>query len=409
MFRRVSTAPSRFSDAELDALRLVGDPLADDLVEEIFAAHAIDGVRALLRHCVDNAHPLEVRKEDALPPEIAAHVLRYFERSEAALPDTRQEILERGQDLFARAGPEILLILACYSLPAAYAARKGVQVLAQTDRLGSSPNRRLFETTQMVIDVLSPGGLERGTHPTNHGRGIRTAQKVRLMHAAIRRMIVHHRGPAWVAEFGVPINQEDMAGTLMTFSWIVLDGLDRMGIPTTPEERAAYLETWKHVAHVLGLKAELLPADLAEAERLTRIIQARQIAPSPEGRYMARALLDMMRGELLYLLNGLPPALLRFFLREHADVIDVPKASGSVILVRLIHYLARLFDRLASGSPLASRLYRALNLGLMQAMVDFERGGKRTSFDIPDHLAERWRLPPRIRDRATGGRALREA
>src|SRR5262245_15657081 len=77
-------------------------------------------------------------------------------------------------------GPEIIMTLFCYGLPSCYAAAKGVQVLALTTRLFSNPTRRVIETAQMVVDVMAPGGL------AARGRGIRTAQKVRLMHAAVR-------------------------------------------------------------------------------------------------------------------------------------------------------------------------------------------------------------------------------
>jgi hypothetical protein len=380
--------------------------MADSLIDQIFELRAIDGVRALLSHCVKNAHPLRAGEGDeALLRELAAHVEKYFERSEAEMGDIPAATLQRGQALFARVGPEILLILATYSLPAAYAARNGVQVLAQTDRLGSDTNRRLFETTQMVIDVLRPGGLDRADRPESHGVGIRTAQKVRLMHAAVRRMILHHR-EGFAEAYGVPINQEDLLGTLMTFSWIVLDGLDRMGIVTSPEERDAYLETWLHVGRILGIEDRGLPRTVEEARALTDLIHARQIAPSEAGRHMTRALLDMMDAHLpTRLLSGLPPALLHFFLRENARVIDVPRADASVLLVRVLITLARLADELFGRSLFFAPLYRAANVALMQGMVNRERGPQRPGFNIPDHLADRWpRVPSALRASRASGR-----
>src|SRR6187549_451702 len=128
------------------------------------------------------------------------------------------------------------MLLCCYSLPSSYAARKGVQVLHRTAYLAKRPNRRLFETAQFIVDVLSPGGLG----PLGHGQ--RTAQKVRLMHAAIRHLILHDPNTRWPADdLGVPINQEDLLGTLMTFTWLILDGLSRLGVRLTPQEQQAYL------------------------------------------------------------------------------------------------------------------------------------------------------------------------
>ena len=98
--------------------------------------------------------------------------------------DTVQFEIGRGQDLFQELGPEVLLILGCYSLPAAYAATKGARVLAQTGFLTEDTDRRLGETSQMVVDVMTTGGLEPG------GTGVWAARKVRLMHAAIRHLVL---------------------------------------------------------------------------------------------------------------------------------------------------------------------------------------------------------------------------
>jgi len=57
-------------------------------------------------------------------------------------------------------------------------------VLFETGELYQRPNRRVFETLQMVVDVMSPGGL------AAEGRGSLTALKVRLMHAAVRKLLL---------------------------------------------------------------------------------------------------------------------------------------------------------------------------------------------------------------------------
>ena len=184
------------------------------------------------------------------------------------------EEITAGQDVFQELGPEILLILGCYSLPAAYAATRGARVLGQTGFLSEDTDRRLAETSQMVLDVMSTGGL------TPTGRGVRAAEKVRLMHAAIRHLIVGRTDQPWdQAENGLPINQEDLAATLMTFSYLVVDGLRKLGFSVTAGEAEDYLEAWKLVGRLMGVLPELIPANFAEAKTLTERIEQRQIAP----------------------------------------------------------------------------------------------------------------------------------
>ena len=130
-------------------------------------------------------------------------------------------------------GPEAIANLLCYSLPFCYAARKGVQVLALTSRLYTNPTRRVVETAQIVVAVPRPGGLAAG------GTGVRTAQKVRLMLAGVRHQIGSY--PGWNPEFGKPINQEDMAGTLLSFSWVIIDGLRQLGLHIDEQRAEALL------------------------------------------------------------------------------------------------------------------------------------------------------------------------
>ena len=65
----------------------------------------------------------------------------------------------------------------------------------------------------MVVRYNGTGGL------SGPGRGIRTAQKVRLMHAAVRNILLTESDPPGDEQLlGKPVNQEDTAGTLLLFS-----------------------------------------------------------------------------------------------------------------------------------------------------------------------------------------------
>lgn len=388
------TPDAAWSNAELDAARRVGDPLADDLVAEIFADGDVAQVRTLLRHLVDNDELLDP-VTNRLPPHLVRHIERYLEQSDAALPTIDPAAIVAGQRMFELHGPEVLMTLGCYSLPASYTAKKGVQVLAQTGRLESDPKRRLIETTQMVIDVMTPGGLAIGSNHTRHGKGIRTAQKVRLMHAAIRALIVGHHGKAWLDEYDVPINQEDLAGTLMTFSRVVIDGLDRIGAVTTPADRASYFAAWRAIGTIMGVQAALVPADLDQARVLTDTIKRRQSAKSEAGDAMVAALLAMMRAQVPGVLGGLPPTLVRFFLQQDAALLTMPKADWTRLLVAAIHGMTRLVDTVVGGGRVSRWLYRAFNRRLLAGFMRVERGPGRPSFDIPDHLADGWGIDGR--------------
>ena len=92
--------------------------------------------------------------------------------------------MDRGSAFFAEWGVELGLGLFLLSLPLAYAAHDGVQVLALTSQLETNTKRRVLESAQFVLDVTAPGGLLPGLP------SYETVRLVRLMHAGIRHLIL---------------------------------------------------------------------------------------------------------------------------------------------------------------------------------------------------------------------------
>lgn len=376
-----ASTDSRWSDLSLDAARLRGDPLADAVVADLFGAGGLPAVRALMTHLVSN--------DQLVPQALPLEVRAYLQRTSVADPRDAATIAA-GERVFATHGPEVLLILCCSSLPSAYAARKGVQVLHRTAYLAKRPNRRLFETSQMIIDVMSPGGLG------PNGRGLRAAQKVRLMHAAVRHLILHDPVQAWpLGELGVPINQEDLLGTLMTFSWLIVKGLAHIGVTLAPDDAKAYTDTWMHVGRVMGIEPALLPATVVETEQLSDIIERRQVAGSTAGKEMTSALLEMMETNLPRPLASLPASLIREFLPPHvADALEVPRHPFQQALISATDHFVRPFERFYDGEASRHVLLRVYAVRLLQWMQTVELGDARASFSVPDSLNDDWQSAP---------------
>jgi hypothetical protein len=367
----------------------VGDPPADQLIAELFDKHGHEGIRELMAELVAT----EWVGDSQGAQDAEAFIVSQRSEADAAglTPDPAafDATARAGQAVFAEHGLEIMMILGCYSLPAAYAAANGVHVLRQTDYLTKQPNRRLVETAQIIVDVMQPGGL----HP--EGIGTRSAEKTRLMHAAIRHLILHRPDHDWDADsLGTPINQEDMAATLMTFCYIVIDGLDKMGVTTTPEEKESYLAAWREVGRIMGVVPELLPDTFLRAEQLTRAIQADQVlgedVPPDDprwrnGREMTTPLLRTLNSKML---PGVPGGLMRLFLPRHvADGLGVPNRPINDWAVKTIvrglgWFDRRIYERFGRRSWLLQRA----SMRFMNMLLTWQRGGDRQPFRIPDSL-----------------------
>ncbi len=297
------TATDLWTDAWLDSMRLECDPAADAVVQKLYERGQVPLVNALLDQLVHNRQP----PPSTLPEEVQAFLVA----TSALPPWADMERVRLGEATFRRYGVLALAALLCAALPECYAMRNGVHVLSLTTLLHKHTRRRLYETAQMVVRVMDRGGLD------PDGGGVRTAQKVRLLHAAMRRLLEEdpttatealqgRRGMGvlfaqkqWNPAWGRPVCQEDMAFTLLTFSWVVLRGLKLLGAPLDTNERDAYLHCWRVTGYVLGVREELLPDKLADAETLYARIYARQKGATPEGRELTERLVTTVADTLV--------------------------------------------------------------------------------------------------------------
>jgi hypothetical protein len=383
-----------WTDTFLDEMRTKGDALADDVIARLFAEGKVNAVNQLMRSMVEND---DIPSKD-LPP----YVIEYIEQTDAVVPKLDAARLRKAQELFALFGPEVMLVLGAYSLPATYSACKGVQVVYRSAFLRKRPVRRVFETAQLVVDVLSEGGME------PKGRGVATVQKVRLMHAAVRHLIRHDPNLPWnEAELGVPINQEDMAGTLNAFSFVVLEGLRALNIDLTREEQESYLYVWQAVGRILGLDDRLNPTSVEDARKMSQLIRRRHVAYSPEGEAMMTALIQAMQ-EMIpgRFLDGIPASMIRYFLDQDlyqgvnvADLMRVPKPDWTSIIPLAIREVSGFRDWVGDNTQVAARLLRFISTDLVEGMLVVERGGQRTPFSIPERLQDLWGLKKKDKNR----------
>lgn len=378
----MSAQSELWTDEFLDSMRKIGDPEADAAIAAVFAEsnQQTQAVLGVIESLVKNTEPTPQN----LPPALHGYLDMTSRVPLPVLPRVKL-----GEDAFAEHGPEILCLLGCYSLPAAYGARRGAQVLVRTGQLTERAHHRLMVTSQMVLDVMGPGGLAAG------GRGIRSAQKVRLMHAAIRHLLLNSTRAPWdLADLGVPINQEDLAGTLMTFSSQIMDGLAHLGLPLDAEEQEAYLDSWKAVGHLMGVHPTLIPHTIADAKILTATIERRQIAASPEGKQLAQALLQMMDHASPRFAHGIPPAIMRALLPPNvADFLGIPKSTVHKWVVTLMIGTARAIDTFTARRQHRTIVFRFLTMHILQWMVTLNLG-RPARFEIPTTLSAKWNVEP---------------
>lgn len=392
IFKRPESPPTHWNERQLDDLRQVTDEPADAIVAEFFSGArstgdgSISEPHELLMSIMDHRIAEPLQSEGVSVPQQLLNELA----ARCPLPAVESAEVQKGQVLFQNHGPEMLLALCCYSLPMAYGAANGAHVLHETGYLENRVTRRLVETTQMVVDVMKPGGLDPG------GDGLRTAHEVRLMHASVRYLIAHGDRNWDVDKLGQPINQEDLAGTLMTFSYVVLDGLSKMGIHIDSDAQESYLAAWRNIGRTMGLHEELLPRDMAEAQELTWFIHDRQMHGSEVGIDLTQALLKTMESHVPGFAKDCCPAMVRMFMEPHmADALKVPRHLLLDHATWLMNQVFGAVDSVLSLDPLGLRPYRWLSMLVIKAVTYMGRGhDRRANFELPSSLHEYWKVPP---------------
>ena len=358
-------------------MRQVGDPSADALIDELARTEQIRAVSRILRTLVDNDQPL--------PDEVPYSLAEWLERTREVPAWADRGRLERGCAVVVEHGPQVCVSLATASLVYCYAGYPGVKVLTFSRRLDHDAVRRVGETAQFVLAVMAPGSLHPG------GRGIRKIQKVRLLHAAIRRLI--SRSGRWSSETdGLPLCQEDLAGTLMSFSWIVVNSLRRLGVRVEDREAEDYHYRWRVIGEMLGIDPTVIPVDLAGARELTDSIARRNHRRSPEGIEMTRALFELHANSLPPGFIGAAPALTRHLLGDEiCSLVDLPRTRWDSGLCWQAG-VGRALDRVQSARGPLGSLTKMVGAGMLNQRVIEMAGGRSASFSIPvpTELQRRW-------------------
>lgn len=445
--QRIDRRLQRWTPELIDSLRHRGDELADRTIRVIFEQHDIDQVDRILGNLIQNDQIEFARESQGLSP-LAARALNIYLQEAEALPVWADPVvIQEGEEVYRDHGLAGFSVLGCASLPESYATLYGSKVLGATQQLKKHVRRRLYETSQFVIDVMSAGGL------SPNGAGIATTLKVRLMHAAIRRLIlfeeppgVAHRRPQSLGEvykympwseekLGQPVHQVAMSMAILSFSYITLRSFRKLGIELRPRQERAYLHCWNVIGHVMGVEEDLLlsrPETMLEAEYLYNRIWPAAIEETEEGRALEKTLLSYLASFVppyLVAFRHLPQILTRFLVsdriarvlgidldygetaglellkgfttlhragRELVDAAGVnltaADRAGSwlmLLLTGLPHLQGESLGQLPPTRVAAELLFRWMATGLQNK----QRGDDRHPFKIPTELAkDRWRL-----------------
>ncbi len=390
LMKNVLGTSTTLNDAFLDSMREVVDPPADMVAVTMCEG----GAHKVFADLVKNH---EVWEDDGSPSrKLPEDVRAYLTLSSNLPPWINPAMVKEAEEFFLLYGISSATQLSCASLPECYIMRYGTEVLAFTKFLQIDPARRIRETAQMIMSVMCPGGL---VADGRVGVGVHATQKVRVMHAVIRYMVEHD--PATAAnpsdpelrkKFGRPINQEDLAFTLLTFSYVAVRSYVKLGVRMTEAEKDDYVHCWNVVGFLMGIREELLPANYEQSQKLYDAIREHQAGASKAGQALTTALMNLLEQMLPPGSRHLPVVLTRYLVGSDAAAMlglrQAPYRDRVQFWCMLRVWRAIV---MISGGFHQDRPYRFTSEWLHRKLMD--RMGSlpgHAPFSIPPEFIERW-------------------
>ncbi|MDQ3016035.1 MAG: DUF2236 domain-containing protein [Bacteroidota bacterium] len=404
----------KWTNEFLDSMREHGDPVADKAAAALFDAtkgHSPADVGAFISAFVSHDFAKDWKKNKPIiqePPEL----IDYFTSSdEFQWTDQEVDYLEKGADFFKTHGPWITFSLGVRSLLKQYAHTKAIEVLRLTTLLVKHVNRRILETMQFVLDVMSIGWDTKT--PDGHKKlnldhpGLLSIKKLRLVHAMIRYRLMNRLYDTSLGNYdekllGHPINQEDMVFAIHTFSIEIIEGLRELRVKITDEEAENYFQCWKIIGRGLGIRHDLEPENYADAMALQKLIYERHFTlPNATGPVLSKALMDWFTSTVPLLGTKTLITVIRdingpenFKILE--DNLGIPLDNAHEDLEK--HLSEDLeFDKLSGRKGITTTNPGTLAmdnffLHFVRTLITTERGGKNETFRIGDGFFAAWDL-----------------
>lgn len=369
-------------DSMFDNMRQTQDPLADRVIDDLITQEGPHAARTAFDTLITN---LDLPVDD-MPPSVQA-----FLSESGTLPSWADtDKIQRAEKVFLDYGPYFMLFLYFKSLPILYSCGNGAQVLLNTGRLMEDRSeydrfaRRIAETAFFLMEVMSQDGLG------PQRRGLRAIRRVRLIHAAVRKFIPADR---WDDAWGKPLNQEDMAATLMTFSITMVDAMEQLKQPMSQEDAEAYYHHWCVIGYFLGVAPDMIPRDMADGRILLKRILNRQMSPSYAGHQLTKALIEFGKKTAPPLTKNLPVILIRYLAgKKIAKTLGVKNTFGFLrwivppVFRRSIGLIEEIEDL---GKPL-DWLFEKIAMKTMHRFIAVFDTYKGEKFVMPEAMRKRW-------------------
>ncbi|MGV9360043.1 oxygenase MpaB family protein [Amycolatopsis sp. NPDC003731] len=345
----------------------VWDDEVDTLMAGLVDGGRVPAVNTALRSWVDNDDPLPA----GLPADLAAWLQRVNRLPSWADPTK----LRRAADFNRRKDTYLFMLYGLGSgIMSTVIPREARSVYWSAG--GADMQDRAAKTFTFGYDLSEAGAFE----PS--GQFVVTANKTRMVHAAVRHLLPQSAHWRAVADERVPISNGDILVTFHSLGTFVHRKLREWHVPMSAADEDAFLHQWQVAIHLLGVRDEFIPQTWAAADAQSAQVLTPLLAPTPEGKELAADLLGLTAQIDLGVTRGFLNEFVRYVLsNEVGDWLGLPRDYAAATLIRTgwpayIAFREGLLPIAPAGFFLFDQFIRAL------AMLFLNKGTSPTSTPI---------------------------
>ncbi|MFG2512432.1 oxygenase MpaB family protein [Streptomyces sp. NPDC048584] len=300
----------------------IWDDAADPLMASMIDGGHVPAINTAWASWVDNNDPLP----SGLPAEFAAY-LRQVNRMPSWADPAK---LARAADFNRRKDTYLFMLYGLGSgIMSTVIPREAKSVYWSAG--GADMQDRAAKTFTFGYDLSQRGAFE----PT--GQFVVTANKTRVVHAAVRHLLP--QSPHWkaVADETIPISAADILVTFHSLGTFVHRKLLDWRIPYPAADQEAFLHSWQVAVNLLGVPYEHIPRTWAEAEAQSARVLTPILTPSTEGIALAEELLGLTAQIDLGVTRGFLNEFVRYVLSDEVgDWLGLRRDYAAAALVRTV-------------------------------------------------------------------------
>ncbi|WP_410636241.1 oxygenase MpaB family protein [Amycolatopsis sp. cmx-4-83] len=296
------------------------DDEVDRLMAGILDTGQVPAVNAALRPWVNNG--------DALPTGLPAGLATHLQQANRLPSWADAAKLRRAADFNRRKDTYLFMLYGLGSgIMSTVIPREAKSVYWSAG--GANMQDRAAKTFTFGYDLSDLNAFQ----PT--GQFVVTANKTRLVHAAVRHLLPQSAHWRAVADEQIPISNGDILVTFHSLGTYVHRKLLEWRVPMSAADEEAFLHQWQVAIHLLGVRDEFIPKTWAEADAQSTRVLTPLLAPTTEGKELAQDLLGLTAQIDLGVTRGFLNEFVRYVLSDAVgDWLGLPRDYAAAALVR---------------------------------------------------------------------------